>query len=84
VLGPDGRRLAKRHGDTRVEFYRERRVPPEAVIGLLASWCGIARTGERRPMTAAEFADRFDLTTMPSGPVTFTPEDDQWLRSQAR
>jgi glutamyl-tRNA synthetase len=42
VLGPDGRRLAKRHGDTRVAAYRDRGVPATRIIGLLASWCGIA------------------------------------------
>jgi glutamyl-tRNA synthetase len=84
VLGTDGRRLAKRHGDTRIDHYRESGVPARAVIGLLAAWCGLIPAGQPEPMTAPEFADRFDLTNMPPGPVTFTPEDDQWLRSQAR
>lgn len=76
VLGPDGRRLAKRHGDTRLSHYRELGVPAERLIGLLASWCGLART----PMSASEFADRFDLARLPSEPVTCSEEDDAWLR----
>jgi glutamyl-tRNA synthetase len=32
VLGPDGKRLAKRHGDTRLSFYREQGVPPESIV----------------------------------------------------
>ncbi|MCU0688652.1 MAG: glutamate--tRNA ligase family protein, partial [Phycisphaerales bacterium] len=36
VLGPDGRRLAKRHGDTRVDRFRALGVPVERLIGLLA------------------------------------------------
>jgi glutamyl-tRNA synthetase len=86
VLGSDGRRLAKRHGDTRIETYREAGVPPTAIIGLLAQWCGLGeRTGTGpRPMSAAEFLLAFDLSTMPAQPVTFTHEDDQWLLSQAR
>lgn len=85
VVGPDGRRLAKRHGDTRVEAYRRMGVPAEAVVGLVAWWCGAA--AERREMGgmgAAEFMERLDLTTMSPHPITFTPEDDLWLRSQAR
>ena len=77
VLGPDGRRLAKRHGDTRIDHYRERSVSPERLIGLMARWCGITRDGE--PMTGAEFADRLDLATIPREPVVFTSNDDAWL-----
>jgi glutamyl-tRNA synthetase len=36
VVGPDGKRLAKRHGDTRLSQYREQGVTPEQVIGFLA------------------------------------------------
>ncbi len=77
VIGPDGRRLAKRHGDTRVVACRDAGVNPERVIGLLASWSGICNAPE--PMTAAEFAERFDLATMPRDPAVFTPEHDRWL-----
>ncbi|HMN40339.1 MAG TPA: glutamate--tRNA ligase family protein [Phycisphaerales bacterium] len=82
VIGTDGRRLAKRHGDTRIDTYRQAGVPAEAVVGLMAAWSipGAARS----PMNAREFMDRFDPATMPRGEVTFTSEDDAWLRSQAR
>src|SRR6185369_2602524 len=36
VVGPDGRRLAKRHGDTRLSSLRAAGVRPEQVVGLLA------------------------------------------------
>lgn len=36
IVGPDGRRLAKRHGDTRVSQLRKQGVAPEALIGYLA------------------------------------------------
>ena len=52
VVGADGRRLAKRHGDSRISHYRELGVTPERIIGLLAEWCGL---GPRREQTAAEF-----------------------------
>jgi glutamyl-tRNA synthetase len=77
VKGPDGRRLAKRHGDTRVEAYRARGVPSERVIGLIADWSGVP--GPRRAMKAMEFSAEFSLATMPREPTVFTPEDDRWL-----
>jgi glutamyl-tRNA synthetase len=80
VRGSDGRRLAKRHGDTRLDAYRARKVTPERVIGLLASWCGIP--GPRRPMSAREFLERLDLRTMSTSAITFTQEDDAWLLSR--
>ena len=83
VLGPDSRRLAKRHGDTRLDHYRSLGVPPEAIVGLVARWSGV-NPGERAPITACEFYKAFDLTKMAASPVIFTPEDDQWLRSHAR
>ncbi len=81
VLGQDGRRLAKRHGDTRLDFYREAGVSPERVVGLLAYWCGII--DGREPMSAETFGERFTLEALPRQPVTFTQEDDRWLRQES-
>ena len=82
VLGEDGRRLAKRHGDTRIDHYRAKGVPREAVIGLVAYWCGT--TPRRERLGAAEFRDALEMGTIPARPITFTHEDDRWLLSQAR
>jgi len=79
VLGEDRRRLAKRHGDTRLAMYREAGVDPQRLIGLFAEWCGL---GDRQPMTAADFADRFDLLGLPLTDVVFTADDDAWLRDR--
>lgn len=77
VVGADGRRLAKRHGDSRLSHYRELGVPAERIIGLVAEWCGI---GPRRPMGADELLERFDLGKVPREKIVFTPADDAWLR----
>ncbi|MEX2169470.1 MAG: tRNA glutamyl-Q(34) synthetase GluQRS [Pirellulales bacterium] len=76
VKGPDGRRLAKRHGDTRLAHYRDCGVKPERIIGLLAEWSGL---GPRREMTSREFAERFELERLPREAVIFTTENDSWL-----
>lgn len=84
VVGPDAKRLAKRHGDSRLERYRGLGVPVEAVIGLLARWCGVREgSSERFRLSAAEFRAAFELARVPKEPVVFTLEDDAWLLSQA-
>lgn len=82
VLGEDGRRLAKRHGDTRVDHYRAEGVPAEAVIGLVAFWCGTLP--RRECLSASEFRHALKLSTIPHRPTTFRQEDDRWLLSQVR
>lgn len=77
VLGEDGRRLAKRHGDTRLATYREAGVPAEQIIGLIAFWAGMIKN--RMPMSATEFARGFDITALPHSAVTFTKDDHAWL-----
>ena len=42
VLGADRRRLAKRHGDTRLSHYRDLGVPPESIVGWAAHSAGLA------------------------------------------
>ena len=80
VTGPDGRRLAKRHGDTRIDTYRASGVTPHRLIALLARWSGI-ELGDQQQMSAAEFVSRFRLDTMPRHPIRFTEDDDTWLRA---
>ena len=77
VLGHDGRRLAKRHGDTKLITYQQQGVPPQRIVGLIARWSGLSPRLE--PMSAKQFAQQFDLTKLPHDPVTFTLEDHTWL-----
>ena len=78
IKGPDGRRLAKRHGDTRLSYYRGLGVRPGRVLALLSRWSGMEL--ETSEITPSELMDRFDLSRLPRGPVTFTPRDDAYLR----
>jgi glutamyl-tRNA synthetase len=84
VIGPDGRRLAKRHGDTRLSYYRERGVPPGRVQALLARWSGMdsIRPDADARETLNEMRDRFRLDAVPRTPITFTNDDDAWLRAR--
>ena len=80
VIGTDGRRLAKRHGDTRLSFYRERSVPAARVLALLARWCGIDACDGEEAISAAGLIQRFRPNRMSRAPTVFTAEDDAWLR----
>jgi glutamyl-tRNA synthetase len=71
VVGPDGRRLAKRHGDTRLSAMRGAGVAPEAVVGLLAWSCGWQETPS--PISARELLPRFTLETIPRRPFVVDP-----------
>lgn len=80
VVGPDGRRLAKRHGDTRLSAYRQRGVTPGRILTLLARWCGIDRNAEDLT-AAADLLQSFSLASLPTVPIVFTPADEAWLQS---
>lgn len=77
VLGPDGRRLAKRDRQLHVERCMASGVPPERVIGLLAGLSGIG--AGRGPMPLADFLGSFRIDTLPKSPVMLSAEDLEWL-----
>ncbi len=67
VVGVDGRRLAKRHGDTRLSKLREAGIKPEALVGLLAWSCGWLPSPT--PVAAQELRGVFTLGTIPRDPL---------------
>jgi len=76
VVGPDGRRLAKRHGDTRITWFRQAGVPASRIVAWVAQSCGVPCTNE---LTAAQFRQQFDIHQMPHTPVVCSPSDVQRL-----
>ena len=68
VVGHDGRRLAKRHGDTRIDSYRRAGIKPEEIVGRIAATCGWAKDGER--ISLRDLLPRFDMSNFPHTPVT--------------
>jgi glutamyl-tRNA synthetase len=77
ILGEDGKRLAKRHGDSRIETYRNRSVSPEKIIGLIAVWCSIQK--ELTEMDTITFCQALDVTSITKENKIFTREIEQWL-----
>jgi glutamyl-tRNA synthetase len=72
VVGPDGRRLAKRHGDTRLAALREAGVTPEQVLGLLAWSCGWL--AEIEPVGVKDLLPLFHLDSIPRAPFVLTAD----------
>jgi glutamyl-tRNA synthetase len=72
VVGTDGRRLAKRHGDTRLAALRAAGVRAEDLLGLLAWSCGWLPC--REPVTARELVASFRLAAIPAAPFVLAPE----------
>jgi glutamyl-tRNA synthetase len=70
VVGPDGRRLAKRHGDTRLSTLFDAGVRAEMLLGLLAWSCGWIEAV--RPVTAHELIPLFQLEKLPGTPFVLT------------
>ncbi|HYV40137.1 MAG TPA: tRNA glutamyl-Q(34) synthetase GluQRS [Gemmataceae bacterium] len=72
VVGSDGRRLAKRHGDTRLAALRAQGVKPEALLGLLAWSCGWLE--EINPVNLRELITLFRLQAIPPTPFVVAPK----------
>ena len=72
VVGIDGRRLAKRHGDTHLATLRKADVAAESLLGLLACSCGWLAQIE--PIGLSELTSRFQLGSIPREPFILRPE----------
>ena len=74
ILGPDGKKLSKRHGDASVADYRRDGYLPEALVNYLAL------LGWTHPAGKEEFADldelvrEWDPSRLGASPATFDPE----------
>lgn len=66
VIGEDGRRLAKRHGDTRLAQFREAGVSSQRLLGWLAWSCGWQP--DPGPTTIDDLRLRFELARVPRTP----------------
>ncbi len=73
VSGPDGRRLAKRHGDTRLSALRDAGVPAERLVGYLAWTCGLQ--SEPKAARPADFVSQFVWRSVPRQPLVFHESD---------
>lgn len=66
VLGPDGQRLAKRHGALAIDDLRARGTSAPEVLGFLARSLGLEAA---QPITARALVERFDTQRIPRAPT---------------
>lgn len=76
MIGPDGRRLAKRHGDTRLGWFRDAGYAAPQLVGYLAWTAGLLDAPQ--PVVPSELIDRWSLDKLHRGPTVV--ELDEVLR----
>jgi len=81
ILGPDGKRLSKRHGATSVEAYRDEGILPEAMVNFLAL-LGWSPGNDREVMTRDELVEAFSLDRILRKSGVFDPDKLLWLNGQ--
>ena len=81
ILGPDGKRLSKRHGATSVDAFGELGIIPEGMVNFLAL-LGWALDGKTELFTLAELERVFDITRMKASPAVFDTDKLAWVNAQ--
>jgi len=77
ILGPDRKRLSKRHGATSVVAFRDEGFLPEAMVNYLAR-LGWAH-GDQEVFTRDELVRLFDLRAVGATPAIFDRAKLEWL-----
>lgn len=77
ILGPDGKRLSKRHGDTSVIAYRDQGYLPDALVNYLTrlGWS----FGDQEIFTREELVEKFTLDNVGKSAAVFNMEKLDWL-----
>ena len=81
ILGPDGKKLSKRHGATSVEEYRDAGYDPDAFVNYLAL-LGWALDGDTTIIPRDVLASRFSLDHVSKNPATFDLKKLDWINAQ--
>jgi glutamyl-tRNA synthetase len=78
ILGPDGKKLSKRHGATSVEEFRAQGYIPEALVNFLAL-LGWSYDDKTTVMSRDEIVERFTLERVGASPAVFDFQKLEWL-----
>lgn len=81
ILGPDKKKLSKRHGAVSVEEFRDRGYLPSAVRNYLAL-IGWSFDDKTTVMTTPELIERFSLERVNTSPGVFDPAKLEWLNGE--
>ncbi|HEY7149474.1 MAG TPA: glutamate--tRNA ligase [Gaiellaceae bacterium] len=78
ILGPDGKKLSKRHGATSVEEFRAQGYISEALLNFLAL-LGWSYDDKTTVMSGDELVERFTLDRVGASPAVFDFQKLDWL-----
>ena len=78
ILGPDGKKLSKRHGATSVDEFRARGYIPEALVNFLAL-LGWSYDDKTTVMSREELVERFTLDRVGPSPAVFDYAKLDWM-----
>jgi glutamyl-tRNA synthetase len=81
IMGPDKKRLSKRHGATSVMEYQRLGYLPEAMVNFLAL-LGWSPGGDREVLSRAELTQLFTLEGISGGNAVFNVEKLDWFNQQ--
>jgi glutamyl-tRNA synthetase len=81
IMGPDKKRLSKRHGATSVTEYERLGYLPEAMVNFLAL-LGWSPGGDREVLTRDELKSLFTLEGISGGNAVFNIEKLDWFNQQ--
>ena len=81
ILGPDGKKLSKRHGATSVEEYRDAGYDSDAFVNYLAL-LGWALDGDTTIVPRDVLAKSFSLDHVSKNPATFDLKKLDWINGQ--
>jgi glutamyl-tRNA synthetase len=81
ILGPDGKRLSKRHGATAVGEYRNQGILPDAMVNFLAL-LGWNPGTEEEVFTRDGLVARFSLEGINAKSAVFDPAKLEWMNGQ--
>jgi len=81
ILGPDGKRLSKRHGATAVGDYADFGILPDAMVNFLAL-LGWSPGTDQEVMSRSELLEHFSLDRVLRKSAVFDPRKLEWLNGQ--
>jgi glutamyl-tRNA synthetase len=81
ILGPDKRRLSKRHGATSVMEYKRQGYLAESMVNFLAL-LGWSPGNDREIFTKEELVEAFTLEGISSSNAVFNPEKLDWFNGE--
>jgi len=82
ILGPDKKRLSKRHGATSVMEYARRGYLPEAMVNFLTLLGWSPGAGDQELFARDELVALFDLGGISGSDAVFNPDKLDWFNQQ--